>query len=253
MKLYGLIGYPLTHSFSAQYFNEKFYRENILDCSYELFPLQDISELKGLFKNYAHLKGLNISIPYKEQIIPFLSNIEETAKQIGAVNTVKIMDHPNFILHGFNTDVYGFEESIKPYLKKHHKKALILGTGGASKAVTFVLNKLGIASSLVSRNQSNTQNTNTYSEIDEETIHTHQIIINTTPIGMFPNISQMPEIPYQFLTKEHFLYDLIYNPKETLFLKEGRKKEATICNGEQMLYLQAEKSWQIWNKEEFAT
>jgi len=247
LKLYGLIGYPLTHSFSAQYFNEKFYKENIPDCSYELFPLQDISELKYLVQSHSHLKGLNITIPYKEDILPLLSYIDETAKQIGAVNTVKIIDTTNFILHGFNTDVFGFEESIKPYLKKNHKKALILGTGGASKAVTFVLKKLGITYSFVSRNHSNIQNTCTYSEVNEETIHNHQIIINTTPVGMFPNISQMPDIPYQFLTKEHFLYDLIYNPKETLFLKEGIKKETTVCNGEKMLYLQAEKSWQIWN------
>jgi shikimate dehydrogenase len=247
MKQFGLIGYPLAHSFSAQYFSEKFFRENIHDCRYELFPIQNISEIKFLIENNISLKGLNITIPYKESIIPFLTSLDNTAKEIGAVNTIRIIDNKNFILHGYNTDAYGFEESIKPLLKKDHQKALILGTGGASRAVAYVLKKLGIEFLFISRNKNGTNSILQYNELNREIILTHQLIINTTPLGMFPNINEMPDIPYDFITKDHLLFDLVYNPSETLFMKKGIKKNAVVANGLQMLYLQAERSWQIWN------
>jgi len=247
MKQFGLIGYPLSHSFSAQYFSEKFYRENIHDCSYELFPIQNISELELLVKNNIFIKGLNVTIPYKESIISFLTSIDNTAKEIGAVNTIRIIDNKNFILHGYNTDAFGFEESIKPLLKKNHQKALILGTGGASKSVAYVLKKLGIEFLFVSRNKSNINSILKYEELNKKIISSHQFIINTTPLGMFPNINEMPDIPYDLITKDHLLFDLVYNPSETLFMKNGIKKNAVVSNGMQMLYLQAERSWQIWN------
>jgi len=247
MKQFGLIGYPLSHSFSAQYFSEKFFRENIHDCRYELFPIQNISELELLIKNNIFIKGLNVTIPYKESIIPFLTSIDNTAKEIGAVNTIRIIDNKNFILHGYNTDAFGFEESIKPLLKKDHQKALILGTGGASRAVAYVLKKLGIEFLFVSRNKNGTNSILQYNELNRKIILTHQLIINTTPLGMFPNINEMPDIPYDFITKDHLLFDLVYNPSETLFMKKGIEKNASVSNGLQMLYLQAERSWQIWN------
>ena len=244
MKLYGLIGYPLSHSFSKQYFSEKFFKENIHDCKYELFPFKNISELETLVKNNKSLKGLNVTIPYKESIIPFLTSIDNTAKEIGAVNTIKIIDNKNFILNGYNTDAFGFEESLKPLLKTHHQKALILGAGGASKAVAYVLKKLNIEFYFVSRNKSNVNSILQYNELNKKIILSHQLIINTTP-----NFNKMPDIPYDFINDKHLLFDLIYNPSETLFIKKGIEKNAAVSNGLQMLYLQAERSWQIWNEE----
>ncbi|HNW98826.1 MAG TPA: shikimate dehydrogenase [Bacteroidales bacterium] len=247
MNLYGLIGYPLTHSFSAQYFSEKFFRENIHDCRYELFPIKDISEIEFLVKNNIDLKGLNVTIPYKEIIIPFLASIDNTAKEIGAVNTIKIIDNKNFILHGYNTDAFGFEESFKPILKKNHTKALILGNGGASKAVAYVLKKLGIEFLFVTRNKKIINESIFYSDLNKEFIKSHLIIINTTPLGMYPETHTAPDIPYHFISNEHILYDLVYNPSETIFMKRGIEQKAIVKNGLEMLYLQAEKAWTIWN------
>lgn len=247
MEKYGLIGYPLTHSFSAQYFNEKFFREGIHDSHYELFQIDNINQLLPLIKETKELKGLSVTIPYKQAVIPYLSSMDEIAKEAGAVNTIKIIRKDKFFLQGFNTDVFGFEESLKPLLKKHHKKALILGTGGASKAVAFVLKKLGIDFLFVSRNKSNSF-VITYDELNTDIIASHLLIINTTPVGMFPHVDEFPAIPYGHLTKRHLLFELVYNPAETMFMKRGIEKGAAVTNGLQMLYLQAEKAWQIWNE-----
>lgn len=247
MELYGLIGYPLSHSFSAQYFSEKFFREGIHDTRYELFPISTIEQLLPLIKEKKELKGLNVTIPYKESIFPFLDFIDPIAKEIGAVNTVRIEKREKLILHGFNTDVFGFEESVKSLLLPRHKKALILGTGGASKAVGYVLKKMGIDYFFVSGKMQETSSVLTYSDLDEEIISSHFLIINTSPVGMFPDLHEAPDIPYQFISKDHLLFDLVYNPSETVFMKKGIEKGAVISNGLKMLYLQAEKSWETWN------
>ena len=245
MKKYGLIGYPLSHSFSEKYFRKKFEKENITDCEYNNFSLKNISELPDLIKNTTNLKGLNVTIPYKEKIIPFLDKIHKTAKQIGAVNAIKLEKNTNkTTLIGYNTDAYGFRKSLINKLENPHKKALILGTGGASKSIKYVLNNLKINYLLVSRKK--TENTILYSELSREIIEQHTLIINTTPLGMFPNIENFPDIPYDFITKKHLLYDLIYNPEKTVFLQKGKQKSAKIINGLQMLELQAEMSWEIF-------
>lgn len=258
MKLYGLIGYPLSHSFSQKYFNEKFLKENI-DAYYQLFPLKNIEEFPGLLKQFSRLSGINVTIPYKEQIIKYLDNIDNIAKEIGAVNTVKIRQTrqtalsgrtdkhlKKYSLFGYNTDVYGFYHSLKPLLKPIHKRALIFGTGGASKAVAYALKQLNIHFIFVSRNPEK-NNDISYSDINSAIIKNNQIIINTTPLGMFPDINTYPPMPYESLTKTHILYDLVYNPEETLFLKFGKQNKAETINGLSMLKLQAEKSWEIWN------
>jgi len=242
MKQFGLIGYPLSHSFSKGYFAEKFLKENIEDCSYDVFPLEKIEDFNSLCEQHQNLVGLNVTIPYKQQIIPFLDELDETAANIGAVNTIKFINNKKI---GFNTDAFGFEMSLQPLLKSHHQQALILGTGGASKAVEFVLKKLGISFQYVSRNKN--ENAITYSELNEDIIHHSTLIINSTPIGMYPNVEVSPNVPYHFLSDKHLLYDLIYNPEETQFLKEGKQRGAQTKNGLEMLYLQAERSWQIWN------
>jgi shikimate dehydrogenase len=248
MKKYGLIGYPLGHSFSKGYFTEKFIKENISDCVYDNFPISTIDLLPSLIKDNPELIGLNVTIPYKEKVFPFIDDIDEKAAKIGAVNTLKIYRKDNgFALHGFNTDCYGFEQPLKQVLKKHHKKALILGTGGASKAVKYVLNSMGIEYLCVSRNKT-ADNTIAYEQVTEETINEHLIIINTSPLGMYPDVGTFPNIPYEALTDKHILYDLVYNPEKTLFLLKGEQKKATLINGLPMLYLQAEKSWEIWNQ-----
>lgn len=247
MKIYGLIGYPLTHSLSAQYFSEKFFRENIHDCRYELFSLKNISELESLVRKNTDLKGLNVTIPYKESIIQYLTSVDDVAKEIGAVNTIKIIDSKNFILHGYNTDAYGFKESLKPLLEPEHQKALILGTGGASKAVAYALKKLGIQFLFVTRTKKTNSDYLFYNKISKEIISSHTLIINATPAGMFPEINTCPNIPYHFISKRHILYDLVYNPSETFFMKQGIEQGAIVKNGMVMLYLQAEKSWDIWN------
>jgi shikimate dehydrogenase len=250
MILFGLIGYPLFHSFSSQYFYEKFFREGIHDTRYELFPISTIEQLLPLIKEKKELKGLNITTPYKESVLPFLDFIDPIAKEIGAINTVRIERRKKLILHGFNTDVFGLEESIKPLLLPQHKRALILGTGGASKAAGYVLKKTGIDYSFVSGKMQETSSISSilaYSDLDNAIISSHLLIINASPVGMFPNLHEAPDIPYQFITKDHLLFDLVYNPAETLFMKKGIEKGATVSNGLKMLHIQAEKSWEIWN------
>ncbi|MDK7375728.1 MULTISPECIES: shikimate dehydrogenase [Weeksella] len=239
MYTLGLIGKNISYSFSVKYFTEKFEQLNLGNYSYELFDLKNINEIETLFRN-KNLLGFNITIPYKQAIIPYLDELSPEAKEVGAVNTVKI-DNGKKI--GYNTDVYGFEKSFVPMLSKHHQKALILGNGGASKAVVFVVNKLGIPYTIVSRNDKKLLH---YDALDEDILASHQIIINCTPVGTYPQINATPKLPYQFLTDIHYLYDLIYNPEETIFLQLGKKKGAKTKNGLEMLHLQAEKSWEIW-------
>ncbi len=249
MRLFGLIGYPLSHSFSAQYFAKKFSDGHISDAGYHLFPLEDISILPQLIEQQPDLEGFNITIPYKESILPYLDHLTAEATDIGAVNCVKIdRNQPSGVkLTGYNTDIYGFKESLVPLLKSYHQTALILGTGGASKAVSFALKQMGIAYTLVSRSGQR-DTTIHYSQITENLINKSLIIINSTPAGMYPHTESCPDIPYQFLGSKHILFDLIYNPAETKFLKMGREAGATTLNGLKMLELQAEKSWEIWNE-----
>jgi shikimate dehydrogenase len=244
-KKYGLIGHPLSHSFSKKYFEEKFEKEKITNCTYDLFDIETIKLLPELIKNTEDLKGLNVTIPYKEKILSFITDIDETAQSIGAVNTIKISEDKK-TLKGYNTDYYGFKKSLKPFLDINHERALIFGTGGASKTVKYVLNELNIDCLLVSRTPKNDDEIS-YEDVNEYVIKHHQIIINTTPIGMFPNIKEFPKFNYDNITTKHFLYDLTYNPLETEFLKKGNQKGAITLNGLQMLKLQAEKSWEIWS------
>lgn len=238
-RKYGLIGYPLSHSFSPGYFLNKFEVEGIRDTEYRAYPISKIEDIRQLIKE--GLSGFNITIPYKQQIIPFLDEISEAAKKINAVNTVKILDGK---LHGYNTDVYGFEVSLRGLLgEKLPNSALILGSGGASQAVQYVLERLGIHSQVVSRKKALL----TYAELDDIIIHSHPLIVNTSPLGMYPNIEQAPDIPYLSLGSKHILYDLIYNPEKTLFLKKGEEQGSIVVNGQRMLHLQADKSWEIWN------
>lgn len=242
MNLYGLIGKDLSHSFSKKYFTNKFVTENINNCTYSVFEIKTIGEFRNLVNKHK-FKGMNVTIPFKETIIPFLDELSTSAKKIGAVNTIQFK---NDKLIGHNTDYFGFKQTIKPFLGLHHERALILGTGGASKAVSFVLNQLNIEVLFASRAPKN-NNEISYNEINENVIKHHQIIINTTPLGMYPNINTYPNIPYNVIGKQHLLYDLIYNPKKTIFLKKGGINGATVINGEQMLVIQAEKAWEIWN------
>jgi shikimate dehydrogenase len=244
MKLYGLIGYPLGHSFSKKYFTEKFQREGIVDATFELFPLQQIQDFPQLINTLPDLAGLCVTIPYKESIIPYLNRIDDKSNAIAAVNCIKIKEGE---LIGYNTDVIGFENSLKPYLQSHPQKALILGTGGASKAVQFVLKKLKIEFLVVSRKPVSGISIS-YNQLNQETIHEHTIIINCTPLGMTPHIEELPLLPYSFIGKEHLLYDLVYTPSITAFLEKGRMQGATIKNGEEMLHIQAKANWQIWNE-----
>ncbi len=241
MNLYGLIGMPLAQSFSKKYFTQKFEQEGITDAAYELFPLENIELLRDLLIAQPDLKGLNVTIPYKEQVLPFLSGLNEEAREIGACNCIKIK---NGQLTGFNTDAPAFKQSLLPQLQSHHKKALILGTGGAAKAVLFVLQSLGIEYAYVSRNKGAGF---TYEELNKSIILEYPLIINSTPLGSFPKVDTAPDIPYEYLTTDNYLYDLVYNPAKTLFLQKGEQQGATIKNGYEMLVGQAELSWQIWN------
>lgn len=246
MKNYGLIGYPLGHSFSESYFKDKFTREGISDTTYENFPISTIDEFPGLIKNLPFLYGLNVTIPYKKAVIRYLDHIDKEAEEAGAVNVIKIIRQTgNVILKGYNTDIYGFRESLKNYISVNVRKALVLGTGGSSAAVTYVLRRLNIDFIYVSRSEG--KNSVRYSDLNEEIIASHLLIINTTPLGMYPDTDQKPPVPYNALTKHHILFDLIYNPPETLFLREGRKAGCVTVNGLEMLKLQADKSWEIWN------
>lgn len=242
MKRYGLIGYPLSHSFSQRYFTEKFAKESIGDAVYENYPIPDISALKQLLEEKTDLCGFNVTIPYKKEILSYLSACTEAVQKMGACNCVKITDG---ILTGYNTDVVGFEQSLLPWLKTHHQKALILGTGGAAAAVAYVFDKINVPFQYVSRNRSATSIA--YEDIDETLINNHTLIINTTPLGMSPMIDQYPPLPYQWIGEQHHCFDLIYNPAETLFLQKAKHAGATVQNGAEMLIIQAEESWRIWN------
>lgn len=244
VKLFGLLGKNIAYSFSRGYFSEKFSALNLQKHKYVNFDLQQIENFQATIKANDHLKGMNVTIPYKEEIIPFLNTLDKTAKQIGAVNTIKFTK--NGELKGYNTDVVGFENSILPLLKKHHKNALILGTGGASKAIAYALKRNNINFTFVSRKPKDKKEIS-YESLSKEIIDKHTIIINSTPLGTSPNVEKCPDIPYQFITSKHILYDLIYNPAITTFLSKGKEKGATIKNGLEMLKLQAEESWRIWN------
>ncbi len=241
---FGLVGKDISYSFSRGYFADKFKSEN-LPHSYVNFDLQKIDELNAIIKNTPNLKGLNVTIPYKEEVMPLLDDLNKRAKKIGAVNTIRITKNKQLI--GYNTDYYGFKNSIKPHLKKYHKSALILGTGGASKAIAYALKKLKIDFHYVSRSKKEGVKFQ-YSDLTDKIISSYSIIINCTPIGTFPNINICPDIPYNAISNKHILYDLIYNPEQTKFLRTGKEKGATTINGSKMLILQAEKSWEIWNK-----
>ena len=244
MHKLGLIGKNISYSFSKTYFKNKFEKEQIANVSYENFDIDNIALFPSIMQNTENIKGFSVTIPYKEAIIPFLDALDETAKKIGAVNTIKVSKNNQLI--GYNTDCHGFKNSLKPLLKPHHKKALILGTGGASKAIAFSLKELNINYDFVSRTSKNGVNF-TYDSLTDEIIKQHQIIINCTPIGTFPHVDACPNIPFGAINSEHILYDLIYNPEETTFLKFGKDHGATILNGLKMLELQAEKAWSIWD------
>lgn len=242
MTKYGIIGYPLGHSFSKGFFTEKFARESI-DAQYLNFEIPDVAMLPDVLRNNPELRGLNVTLPHKQAVIPFLDEMSKEAKEIGAVNVIRIRDGR---LKGFNSDIIGFTNSIKPLLMPHHKKALILGTGGASKAIRVGLNRLGIEWTYVSR--SPREGMITYEDITAETLQAYTVIVNCSPVGMFPNVAQAPEIPYDCLSDKHLLFDLVYNPEETLFMKKGREQGATVKNGLEMLHLQAVASWDFWNE-----
>jgi len=243
MRKFGLIGYPLGHSFSKKYFSDKFVKEGINECDYELYPLTDINQLDNLLEQEPQLEGLNVTIPYKESVILHLDDLSEEAKAIGAVNCIKLQNGRRI---GYNTDAFGFHQSIKPFLEPHHDRALILGTGGAAKAVAYVLKKIGIDVIYVSRNPKDPNEVN-YAALNDLIIRYHKLIINTTPLGTYPAVDVCPDIPYEFLTPEHFVVDLVYNPEKTLFLQKAESQQAMILNGHTMLVQQAEKSWTIWN------
>lgn len=243
--LYALVGKNISYSFSRGYFTEKFEKLDLKNHEYINFDIQSIHELPQKIKeNKKQLKGMNVTIPYKLDVFNFLDRIDKKALKVGAVNTIKITKKGR--LKGYNTDVYGFKKSLKPLLKKHHKKALILGTGGASKAVAYVLESLGVKYKYVSRTPEGKKQIS-YQDIDKEFIESHSVIVNCTPLGTHPNVENCPDIPYEFLSDKHLLYDLIYNPSETTFLRRGKEQGATIKNGLEMLELQAEKAWKIWN------
>lgn len=253
MDTYGLIGFPLKHSFSAGFFTDKFRKENI-DAEYLNFEIEDILDIRRVILFNQRLKGLNVTIPYKEKVKPFLNKISAEAEKIGAVNVIKVIRKPGdmyfYELTGYNTDYIGFKDSLTPLLKPGvNYKALILGTGGASKAVSQALTDIDIEWSYVSRSKSknNKGRVISYSELSQEIMHTHNIIINASPVGTFPDIESCPDIPYNHLTPEHILYDLVYNPEETMFLRKGKEKGATTKNGLEMLELQALAAWEIWN------
>lgn len=236
----GLIGYPLGHSFSPSYFSEKFEKLGLVDAEYKAYSIDHIEGVTDLFD--AHMTGFNVTIPYKEAVIPYLDELSEEAFEIGAVNTVRIMNGRKI---GYNTDAYGFEHSLIGMLGTTRvDRALILGTGGASKAIKYVLRKMGVEFEVISRKPP----FKTYEEVDKAVIAEHPLIINTTPLGMYPKIEECPDIPYSALTDKHFLYDLVYNPEKTLFLKKGELQGSSIKNGYEMLVLQAEKAWDIWNQ-----
>lgn len=244
-ELFGLVGYPLGHSFSESFFNNKFNSEGI-DAQYLNFEIPNINEFRNIINTNTNLRGLNVTIPYKEQVIPYLDDIDITASEIGAVNVVKfIRNGNNLILKGFNSDVIGFCNSLKPLLKPHHTHALVLGTGGAAKAIAHGLKSLGIEPIYVSRTKKD--GALTYNELTPEIIEKYQVIVNTTPAGMYPHVDTCPDIPYHLLTPQHLCYDVVYNPEVTLFMKKSQEQGAMVKNGLEMLILQALAAWEIWN------
>lgn len=248
MDTYGLIGYPLGHSFSKDYFNEKFRNEGI-DAEYLNFEIPAIENLAEVIDSHPNLRGLNVTLPYKEKVISYLDYISPEARAIGAVNVVRVSHKGKTVnLRGYNSDVTGFTKSIEPLIDSHHKRALILGTGGASKAIDYGLRSLGLETVFVSRFKR--PGTIQYEEITPDVIHEYNVIVNCTPVGMYPKVEECPKLPYEAMDSHTLLYDLIYNPDETLFMKRGLAQGATVKNGLEMLLLQAFASWQIWNGEE---
>lgn len=255
IKLYGLIGYPLEHSFSESYFKEKFLREGLINCIYENIETSNIEKFISTLKSensnpyyLKYLQGFNITMPHKETIIPYLDRLDDIAKEIGAVNTVKIeRNNGKIFLKGYNTDAFGFEQSLFENLENNKIKALILGTGGASKAVTYVLRKHNIKYNILSRQKRDEEAYFTYSEINTSLLLSHKLIINATPLGMYPNIGEMPSIDIQKITNKHIVFDLIYNPSQTLLLVNSQTQGAKTINGFDMLCYQAQQSWRIWN------
>ena len=243
-KIYGLIGRDIDYSFSAKYFNDKFTKKNIDNCYYQNFDIEYIGELRNVVEDTPKLRGLNVTIPYKEEVIPLLDSLSKTAAIIGAVNTITVSKKGK--LKGYNTDYFGFKKALKPLLKSHHHKALILGTGGASKAVAYALRKMKIEYDFVSRRA--TDVIFSYNCLDKEVFDEYQIIINTTPVGTYPNINEFPLIDYNLFTDKHIAFDLVYNPEETAFLRKAAENGAVASNGYKMLVYQAEKAWKIWNK-----
>jgi shikimate dehydrogenase len=250
LRQFGLIGYPLSHSFSQKFFTEKFLKENIVNAQYTNFPIPSIESFAALWEENPNLEGLNVTIPYKKEVIPFLQHSSAVVQEIHACNCIRKFNNE---LYGYNTDVIGFEKSLLPFLQPHHTHALILGTGGASAAVQWVLQKLNIQYQVVSR-RGNTFEENSemkaslsYDQLSASVIESHTLIINTSPLGMYPNTNEAPPIAYEGITAQHHLYDLVYNPTETLFMKNGLTKGATVQNGLDMLHIQAEESWAIWN------
>lgn len=247
MRYFGLIGKPLVHSFSQHYFTQKFQEESI-DAAYGLYELDKIEDLKLLLQQKA-FSGLNVTIPYKQSVLPYLAELDETARAVGAVNVIKFVRRSGeVVLKGYNSDVIGFHDSLVPLLRPYHKRALVFGTGGASKAVEYVLRRLGIEVQLVSRQAKDS--VLSYEQITPEVFQSYQLLVNATPLGTFPHVDTCVDIPYQNITNKHLLYDLVYNPQETLFLRYGKERGAQVMNGYAMLRGQAEAAWEIWNKQE---
>ena len=246
MNKFGLIGFPLTHSFSKKYYDAKMEREQITGVDYQLYPIPNIPAFPLLLADEPQLMGVNVTIPYKVAVMGYLNHLSPEASAIGAVNCIRIErpDGGTPILTGYNTDVYGFVESLKPLLRAEHQRALVLGNGGAAKAVIYALSQLGIHHTVVSRSPAPGQFS--YDQLDAATMASHLLIVNTTPLGTYPAISGCPNIPYEHIEKGHLLYDLVYNPEETEFLRRGKANGASIKNGLEMLELQAERNWEIW-------
>lgn len=245
MRTFGVIGFPLSHSFSQRYFTQKFEQEGITDAVFKNYAIKDIDELENVLATESNLQGLAVTIPYKKAVLPFLNTATEAVQQMGACNCIRIKDYN---LTGYNTDIIGFEESFKTHLQPQHTKALVLGSGGAAAAVVYVLRNLGIEYLVVSRRALPEKHIIDYKAIDAELLHQYTVIINCTPLGTYPNVEGVPELPYQLLTPQHYLFDLVYNPPLTRFLALGQAQGATIQNGYDMLTIQAEHNWRIWNE-----
>lgn len=247
MRLFGLIGYPLGHSFSQKYFTEKFAREGILDARYELFPIPEIAQLPGVLRAHPQLQGLNVTIPYKESVLPFLHDLDETARAVGAVNCIRVRDGR---LTGYNTDVYGFEQSLRNSMDEAAMlhRALILGTGGASKAVAYVLRRIGIDYQFVSRQADAEKGWLNYEDLRHVDWSAYALVVNTTPLGTYPNTEGCPDLPFEKLSAQHLVFDLVYNPPQTVLLRNALEQHARVQNGLDMLHLQAEKAWEVWQQ-----